>query len=59
MKTPITDGEVEALETGLKTVLSSFKSLADFKTQHSRKLQLLQELPIDEAQVSKMQAEMP
>ncbi|KAL9960705.1 hypothetical protein ACROYT_G034192 [Oculina patagonica] len=37
-KEPVTDGEINASEHSLQTVLSSFKSLAEFKTQHKDKV---------------------
>ena len=58
-KDPITDGEVNGLECGLQTVLDSFKSLADFKHVHSGKVQLLEQLPVDESKVSALQTQMP
>ena len=58
-KSFITDGEVEAFQACLQTVLNSFKSLADFKTQHAGTVLLLGQLPIDGNEVSTLQAQMP
>ncbi len=57
-KDPITDGELAALEKGLSTILQSFKNLADFKMQNVAKITILKEMPIDESQVTSLQAEM-
>lgn len=58
-KDAITDGEVDALEKGLQTVLNSFKQLADFKQDHSGMIAVLTTMPVDESLVSALQAEMP
>ena len=58
-KETVTEGEVDALEKGLQTVLDSFKQLADFKSAHSGTIKILKEMPIDENQVSSLQAKMP
>lgn len=56
---PVTDGEINAIEHSLQTVLNSFKSLAEFKAQHKDKVRQLGGLPIDDKKVASMQAEMP
>lgn len=58
-KEPVTDGEINAFEHSLQTVLSSFKSLAEFKAQHKDKVPRLDGLPIDDKIVASMQVEMP
>ncbi len=58
-KDPITDGELGILEKGLDTVLESFKKLADFKQEHMKTIKILNEMPIDENEVSHLLAEMP
>ena len=50
---PITDGEVAALDTGLKKVLSSFLSLAMFKEAQEGKVPDLHSLPISSGDVKK------
>ena len=55
----VTEGEVDALEKGLQTVLNSFMQLAGFKYAHSGTIKLLREMPIDKDQVSSLQAKMP
>ena len=57
-KTPILEGDIEVMHTGLKTVLDSFESLAKFKVEHEAKVKLLSYIPIDEAQVSSLQAKL-
>ncbi len=44
-KEPITDDELESLETCFDIVLQSFKKLADFKKEHSKTITVLRELP--------------
>ena len=51
--------EVQAMEVGLKSVISSFRSLADFKKQHTATIPLLNQLPIDEMKVDELQKSMP
>lgn len=54
----MTDGEVQALEAGLNTVLASFQGLAAFKSQHVGKIPLLAKMPINEKIVSALQAQL-
>lgn len=58
-KEPVTNGEVEAIERGLQTVLESLKSLADFKAEHQAKVPQLSGLPIDQSKLASLQTEMP
>ena len=58
-KKPIKDDEIDAIEHSLQTVLNSFKSLAEFKTQHKGKVASLDGMPINEKMVASMQAKMP
>lgn len=58
-KDPITDGEVEALEKGLTSVLSSLLSLAQFKEEHEGKVPDLSSIPISSSEVTELQARMP
>lgn len=58
-KQPITDGEIDATEHSLQTVLDCYKSLADFKAKHKAQVPSLDGMPIDEKKVASMQAKMP
>ena len=58
-KQPITDGEIDATEHSLQTVLDCYKSLADFKAKHKAQVPNLDGMPIDENMVASMQAKMP
>ena len=58
-KQPIMDGEIDATEHSLQTVLGCYKSLADFKAKHKAQVPNLVGMPIDEEMVASMQAKMP
>ena len=58
-KTPTSDGEVNAFELSLQTVLDSLKSLAEFKTKHEAQVPILKGMPIDGPKVASLQAQMP
>ena len=57
-KDPITDGEVEALQTGLTTVLQALLQLAQFKEKNRNKVKVLDSLPISSKDVSDLQTKM-
>ena len=56
---PVTEGEVDAIEAGLQTVIKAFGSLAQFKSKNCNKVPRLMGLPIDEGKVAELQDGMP
>lgn len=54
----MTEEEGTAAEISLSKILGSLKSLADFKTLHESKVQLLKDLPIDAEEVLQLQLKM-
>lgn len=58
-KQPVTDGMVGAIETGIRTVLDTLESLAEFKMKHVSTVPLLSSLPISVEHVGMMKNELP